>query len=140
MSITKLTLKSGTKLKIKKSHESLGADSEIEVCFAGDSQVVVRTKDGKEITTDYAALNAMYEVVPEIIPTKDNFLDRLKGEVELMIAHLAAFNAYQQHGGVDQNMLAIGTKLHTIKEEVTGYVGTTLAVPSSLQGLVSKAS
>jgi hypothetical protein len=136
MSITKNDLKQGTKLKIKDAHKLTGAEVEIEVCYAGDVNVVVRSSAGQEITTDYNTLGLMYEVVPLVVPTKENLLPRLKDELEKMIMHLAAFNSYQAAGKVDHNILVIGSTLHALKDEVTSYVAPESVIPEGLRGLM----
>lgn len=119
--ITRTELSQGVKLRIKDEQAALGADSELEVLYAGEQHVLVKTQDGKELTTDYTALSAMYEVVPLVEPTRDNFLGRCLEQTELMIAHLSCFTQSLSAGQVDPNILAIGTKLHAIKDELSGY-------------------
>ena len=142
MSISKQDLKQGSKLKIKETHKLSGAEQEIEVVFAGDANVVVRPPAGAEIVADYAMLGSMYEVVPDVIPTQENFLPRLKEELEMIIAHLAAFNSYQAATKTaDHNMITVGTKLYALKEEVTKYVepeSATPTIPKGLEGLLKK--
>jgi hypothetical protein len=119
--ITQQDLTPGTRLAIKKDKSQLGADALIEVCYPGEATVVVKTQGGKEIQTDYAALSAMYDIVPNITPTEENFMPRAKEQIELMIMHLTAFTQTTS-GGVNDNILAIGSKLHSLKEELEGYV------------------
>ncbi|MDD3412533.1 MAG: hypothetical protein PHY47_00880 [Lachnospiraceae bacterium] len=142
MSITKQDLKQGSRLKLKDSHKLSGAEQEIEVVFAGDANVVVKTPAGAEIVADYAMLGSMYEVVPDVIPTQENFLPRLKDELEHIIAHLSAFNSYQASTKTaDHNMIQVGTKLFALKEEVTKYVepeSAVASVPKGLEGLLKK--
>lgn len=129
--ITKAELAKGVKLRLKEQHTELGADSELEVLYAGDQNVIVKTQDGKELTTDYTALTAMYEVVPLIEPTRDNLIPRFLEQSELMIAHLSCFTQSQAGGHVDPNILAIGTKLHAMKDELAGYVAEDAPAPQN---------
>lgn len=127
--ITRQDLKEGTKLKVKQDKSQLGADAELIVCFPGDTTVVVKTQDGKEIQTDYVALTAMYDVVPDVLPTRENFMPRALDDIELCISHLTAFTQ-SSATNTDNNILAIGSKLYALKEELSGYV-----VPVADEGL-----
>lgn len=136
--ITKAELGQGVKLRIKNEQAALGADRELEVLFAGDQNVLVKTEDGNELTSDYTALSAMYEVVPLVEPTKDNFIPRCLEQVELMIAHLSAFTQTQAAGGVNDNIVAIGTRLHALKGELDGYVAADTPEPANKTELLLK--
>lgn len=136
--ITKAELGQGVKLRIKDEQAALGADSELEVLFAGDQNVLVKTQDGKELTTDYTALSAMYEVVPLVEPTRENLIPRFLEQTELMIAHLSCFTQSQHGGGVDPNILAIGTKLHAMKDELGSYVAQDTPEPVNKTELLLK--
>ena len=79
------------------------------------------TSTGEEKTPTYEVLEGLYNIIPLVTPTEENFMPRMLEEVEMMIAHLSAFTQTAATN-VDNNIIAIGTKLHAIKGEVESYL------------------
>jgi hypothetical protein len=119
--ITRNDLTNETKLRVKAEHNEMITDKELQVVFAGEATVILRTEAGTEMTTDYAALDQFYTVVPSIDATRDNFAERSFDSIERMIAHLTAFTQTSAVGA-DNNIIAIGSKLHEMKNELEGYL------------------
>ncbi len=120
---SKDTLKKGMKLRALNAEEnSLASDKELEIEFpADDFCVVTVVATGKQKSPTYDILESLYELVPTMEPTEENFVARIHEDMELMIAHMAAYTATSAVG-VDANILAIGSKLHQIKEEAESYL------------------
>lgn len=117
---SKNTLKEGMRLRAKAGLGEKGSD--IRVAYPRENSCIFIIEDtGAEEEADYGIVESLYEIIPTIEPTAENFIERLDLDIDEMIANMGVFN--EKATTVDYNMIAIGTKLITISAEVKGYLG-----------------